>query len=72
MYTSQRKAPEQKASYKGLIIATAILCAFTSIFCFGWAACYSWYQWKDERLNCLEQAAKIEQAWCDDNNNLIK
>ena len=29
-------------------------------------------EWYENRIQCLEQAPKYHNAWCDDNNNLIK
>ena len=29
-------------------------------------------EWYEARIQCLEQAPKYHNAWCDDDNNLIK
>lgn len=47
----------------GLILAAGVI---------GWISCANFYEWREDRKECEAQAAKIEQAWCDDNNNLIK
>lgn len=29
-------------------------------------------EWYENRIQCLEEAARYHNAWCDDANNLIK
>lgn len=29
-------------------------------------------EWYENRVQCLEEAPRYHNAWCDDNNNLIK
>lgn len=29
-------------------------------------------EWYENRIQCLEEAPRYHNAWCDDNNNLIK
>ena len=29
-------------------------------------------EWYENRIQCLEEATRYHNAWCDDNNNLIK
>ena len=70
-YTSQRKAPEIKKNHKGAKI-TLLLLAIISAGFIGWMACANFTEWREERAACLEQAEKIERAWCTDNNKLVK
>jgi len=67
MYKSQNKN-ENKKHLKLLLI----LAGLVAVFFFGYIEGKKATAWELARAECLEQAAKIEKAWCTDNNKLVK
>lgn len=53
------------------IIATAVAVTLAGVM-FMQHCDVKYERWIKERAICLEQAQYYENAWCDDNNNLVK
>lgn len=68
---SKRMMQQYKAIKTWAIIATVIAATLAGVM---YAQhCYAKYEsWKVERAACMEEAQYYWNAWCDDNNNLVK
>lgn len=70
-FASKATKRDIKAIYIWAVIATLIASTLAGMM-FNQHCQAKYENWIKERAICLEQAQYYENAWCDDNNNLVK